>query len=83
MTFFPLCRDLSLVLQTSLIYSTSYNFDFAVILKFFAVQALFSSSSITTRAAACTGCELWAREINWTSQWVSCRLFLVVVISIV
>lgn len=84
-----LCNaDINLILQMSLICSTSYNFDCAVIFLsfsffFFAIQALFSSSSITTRVAACTGCELWVREISWTSQWVSCKLFLVVVISIV
>lgn len=40
------------------------------------LQALFSSSSITTREDACTGCELWARGISWISPWVSCVLFL-------
>lgn len=37
----------------------------------FVPQASSSSSSITTRAAACTGCGPWEREISWTSQWVS------------
>lgn len=36
----------------------------------FVLQALFSTSSITTRGAAYTGCERWEREISWTSQWV-------------
>lgn len=39
----------------------------------FGLQALSSSSSITTRAAACTGCGLWGSGISWTSQWVRCE----------
>lgn len=46
----------------------------------FVLQASFNSSSITTRVAAYTGCELWGRGISWTSQWVRCKLFLVIVI---
>lgn len=38
-------------------------------------QALSSSSSITTRVAACTGSELWEKEISWTSQWVRLQAF--------
>ena len=34
-------------------------------------QALCSSCSITTRAAACTACGPWARGTLWTSLWVS------------
>lgn len=37
----------------------------------FWLQASSSSSSITTRAAACTGSGPWERGISWTSQWVS------------
>ncbi|XP_019502403.1 PREDICTED: transmembrane protein 120A isoform X2 [Hipposideros armiger] len=33
------------------------------------LQALCSSSSITTRAAVCTGCGPWARGTLWTSLW--------------
>lgn len=42
-------------------------------------QALSSSSSITTRVAACTGSELWEKEISWTSQWVRLRVCVCVV----
>lgn len=33
-------------------------------------QALCSSSSITTRVAACTACGPWARGTPWISLWV-------------
>lgn len=40
------------------------------------LQVFFSSSSITTRAAACTVSELWGREASWTSPWVSSEFYL-------